>query len=109
MAGAPFQNQEPHCKAVAMYFLIERHIHIVVHVLDLEACGNLVEPVQVRIICPVEPLQALHGHRDLHEGREVSDVEILDTADLSLGKNDLSSGELSLQVFQGLLVLPCLK
>ena len=77
--------------------------------LGLEAYGNLVELVQVGVICPAEPLQALHGHRDLHEGREVANVEILDAADLSPRKNDLGSGELSLQVFQGILVLPCLK
>ena len=77
--------------------------------LGLEAFWNLVELAQVGIVSPVEPLQALHGHRDLHEGREVANVEILNTADLPLGKNDLGSGELSLQVFQGIKVLPCLE
>ena len=77
--------------------------------LGLETHVNLVELVQVGIVWPVEPLQALHGHRDLHECGEVANVEILDAADLSLGKNDLGSWQLSLQVFQGIKVLPCLK
>jgi len=53
--------------------------------------AQLVELVQVGIVCPVESLQALHGHRDLHECGEIANVEILDAADLSLGKNDLGS------------------
>ena len=90
MAGAPCQNQEPHCRAVAIHFYVKAFLDCC-SCLGLEAYGNLVELVQVGIVCPVEPLQALHGHRDLHEGGEVADVEILNAADLSLGKNDLGS------------------
>ena len=67
---------------------------------------NLVELVQVRIIRPVESSQALHGHRDLHEGGEVANVEVVNAVDLPLGEKVLRNGQLSLQVFHCLLIFP---
>ena len=70
---------------------------------------HLVELVQAGIVFPVKPNQTLHRDRDLHEGGEVPDVEVLNAANLSLGENFLSSIYLSFQFLHGLLVLPCLK
>ena len=102
-AGAPCQSQEPHCKAVGIYVNM-----VALFVFNLQLV-NLVELVQVRIIRPVESSQALHGHRDLHEGGEVANVEVVNTVDLPLGEKVLRNGQLSLQVFHCLLIFPCLK
>ena len=57
----------------------------------------------------MESSQALHGHRDLHEGGEVANVEVVNAVDLPLGEKVLRNGQLSLQVFHCLLIFPCLK
>ena len=49
------------------------------------------ELIQVGIVLPVKPNQTLHRDRDLHEGGEVPDVEVLNAINLSLSENFLSS------------------
>ena len=57
-----------------------------------------VKILQTWVVWPLELLEELHGHGELHEGGQVANIEVLHRFDLSPSQDLLSIGDLFPQI-----------
>ena len=57
-----------------------------------------VKILQIWVIRPLELLEKLHGHGELHEGGQVANIEVLNRLDVSLTQDLLSISDLFPQI-----------
>ena len=57
-----------------------------------------VKVLQIWEVRPLELLEKLHGHGELHEGGQVADIEVLHRLDVSFTQDLLSIGNLFSQI-----------